>query len=162
MGVIMQKDILSGLDKGFADRLIAVGKEKSYEKGTVLFKQGDPAQQFFILQKGRVRLSMGDEPNDVYTLTSGQICGWSALTGRSVYSATAFCVAPSIMISFDRETINELLGQDAQNAVLFYKNLAHALGTCLIHARAQLAEYLFVDDKNEYSIDQIQGMLDFV
>lgn len=159
----MQSEILSGLDQGFADTLIGMGSEMFFEKGTALFRQGDPAQKFYILVKGRVRLSMGDKPSAVYTVNhGGEIFGWSALTSRQNYSASALCVAPSTILSFERDKVERVLSLDTQNAVQFYKNLTQTLGNSLIQARSELADYLYVDDKNEFNIDQIQGMLDFV
>ncbi len=158
-----QSEIFSGLDDVFVGKLMGVGETVSYEQGTILFSEGDPARNFFLLQKGRVRLSMGGQPNAVYTISQrGEVFGWSSLTSRDCYSSTGLCVAPSTLTVIDRAVAETVLAEDAVNAVRFYKNLAQCLGNCLIMARAQLAERLYVDDKDEFCIEKVQGMLTFV
>ncbi len=158
-----QSEVLSGLDKLFVDKLMAVGQEHFYEKGTIMFSQGDPARLFYLLVNGRVRLTMGQERNAVYTVCrKGEALGWSSVTGRSSYSASALCMAPSVLLAFHRQDLGEILEADPGNAGLFYKNLAQALGNSLINARARIAERVCVDEDTKYSIDQVQGELNFV
>lgn len=159
----IQSEVFSGLDKLFVQKVMAVGQQHFYEKGTIMFNQGDPARLFYLLVNGRVRLSMGQERNAVYTVNRiGEALGWSSVTGRDNYSASALCTAPSVLVAFHRQDLGKILEADPGNAGLFYKNLAQALGNSLIKARARIAERICVDEKTAYSIDQVQNELDFV
>ena len=158
-----QSDLLVGIDQQFINRLTVISSELIHKKGVVLFRQGDPATHFFILQNGRVRLSMDEDRNAVYTVNNGgEVFGWSSLTGRSHYSATAHCMAPTVLTIFQRDQIERILAEDPVNGLVFYKNLAQTLGRCLIRTRHQLVDHLYVDDKVAFSIDQVQSVLTFV
>ena len=152
-----QADILAGLSKNFIARMMEVGEKSTQAQGTVLFSQGDPARRFYILVKGRVRLSMGDQKNSIYTVNhGGEAFGWSSLVGRRHYTAAAECVAASTLIAFERDQMEVLLTGDPENAILFYKNLALTLGNRIVTLHSQLADHLTFSDKISYGTGQIQ------
>ncbi len=156
-----QAEILGGLDKPFIARIMAIGVKSSHEKGKVLFKEGRPAQHFYILIKGSVRLSVGDK--SIYTAShGGEALGWSALTGRYIYSASATCTEPSALIAFDRDDLEALMMEDPNQAVLFYKNLSLTLGNRLVGVVSHLSEYLSVEDNISYGSRQVQETMEAV
>jgi len=152
-----QADILTGLDKAFVARMMEIGVKSTYTPGTMLFGMGDPARQFYILIKGRIRLSMGDNRNSVYTVNhGGEAFGWSALVGGQHYTAAAQCVDASTLFAFDRDQVQMIMTGDPPNATLFYKNLALTLGNRLTRIASNLADNLSVNDKISYGTGQVQ------
>jgi CRP-like cAMP-binding protein len=152
-----QADILAGLSREFIARMMEVGKKSTYEQGTVLFGQDDPARNFYILVKGRVRLSIGDQKNSIYTVNhGGEAFGWSSLASGTNYTASAECVESTTLIAFDRDQMEMLLSGDHENAALLYKNLALTLGNRLVSVQSQLADQLSFEDKISYGTGQIQ------
>ncbi len=152
-----QADILAGLSKKFIAKMMEVGKKSTYEQGTMLFNQGEPARCFYILVKGRVRLSIGDQRNSIYTINhGGEAFGWSSLVGGIHYTAAAECVAATTLIAFERDQMEMLLSSDCENAALLYKNLALTLGNRLVSVHSQLADQLSFEDKISYGTGQIQ------
>lgn len=159
---VKQADILYQLDKTFISQLIASGSKSTYAEGTILFNQNDPAEQFFILLKGRVRVSIGDLPKTSYIVNhGGEAFGWSALTGRYVYSASATCISTSTLIAFDRYRIEKILDQHPKNAAMFYKNLALTLGNRLTQVSTHLGDHLADEDVITYGTGQVQEMAEF-
>ena len=62
---------------------------KTFQKGDILFLEGDPATYFYILIKGRVKLTIGENGPVVHTVDhAGEAFGWSSLIDRDVYSVT--------------------------------------------------------------------------
>jgi CRP/FNR family cyclic AMP-dependent transcriptional regulator len=160
---LQQAEILRGLDEKFTAKLLEVSVESSYEPGTVLFNKGDPASNFFVLVKGRIKLSIGDYQNSIYTVNhSGEAFGWSSLVGGNTYTASAKCFAPSTLRVFNRDHIETILSRDPDNAVRFYKNLALTLGNRLTVINSQLADYLSVNDKITYGTGQILEQTELV
>jgi CRP-like cAMP-binding protein len=150
-----QAEILDGLDKKFIARIMAIGVKSSHEKGDLLFKEGTPAQHFYILIKGSVRLSIEDR--SVYTAShGGEALGWSALAGRYIYTASATCLAPSTLMAFERDELEAVMMEDPAQAVLFYKNLSLTLGNRLVGVMAHLSDYLSVDENISYGTGQVQ------
>ncbi|MEJ2642640.1 MAG: cyclic nucleotide-binding domain-containing protein [Desulfosarcinaceae bacterium] len=152
-----QADVLAGLDKAFIAKMMEVGAKSTYTEGTMLFDQGDTARRFYILVKGRVRLSFGDQRNSDYTVDhGGEAFGWSSLIGSDRYTAAARCVAPSTLIAFERDDMEALLGGDPENAIRFYKNLTLTLGNRLLRISSQLADHLSAADNISYGTGQVQ------
>jgi CRP-like cAMP-binding protein len=137
--------------------MMEIGVKSTYEPGTMLFSKGDPADRFFIMVKGRVRLSIGDSKNSLYTVNhGGEAFGWSSLVGHQSYTASAECIAPSTLIGFDRDEMDKLMAGDPDSAHLFFKNLALTLGNRLMIMNSQIADNLFVEDKISYGTGQVQ------
>ncbi len=89
---IKQKELLAGLDKKFLKALMDSTERKSYREGDFVFREGNHASRFYVLLKGRVKLSIGKTGEVVFTLNhAGEAFGWSSLLGRSVYAASARC-----------------------------------------------------------------------
>lgn len=156
---LKQADILFDLDKRFIASLMDVGVKSSYSSGTRLFSQGDPAERFFILLKGRVKLTIGDDGQTSYIVNhGGEAFGWSALTGRYIYSGSAICTTPSSMIVFDRNDVERLLEDHPRNAALFYRNLALTLGNRLTLVSSHLGDHLADEDIVTYGTGQVQDI----
>jgi CRP-like cAMP-binding protein len=62
----------------------------------------------------------------------GEIIGWSALTGRDVFSASAKCVESSNLLKFDRDEFLKFLHDDSKNAAILYQRIAETLGKRLL------------------------------
>jgi signal-transduction protein with cAMP-binding, CBS, and nucleotidyltransferase domain len=132
---IQQSDLFWGLNQGFVGRIMSIAQTHSLEPGTVLFRAEHRAEHFYILAKGQVqlRLEPGDRP--IYTCSKiGETFGWSSLTQRSVYSAAAVCLAPTVVLRFTSSELCRILEEDAENGLIFFRQLAGALGNRLIAA----------------------------
>lgn len=56
--------------------------EASFESGQVIFRQGEPADQFYLIESGKVVLEAHEPANGtvpVQTLGPGEVLGWSWL-----------------------------------------------------------------------------------
>ena len=101
---VKQADFFWGTSQIFVNEVMKISKKESWEKGYFLFHKGNPANRFYILLKGRVRLSIGKAGQVVYIVSrAGEAFGWSSLIGRNSYSASAECREPVDLITFDRE-----------------------------------------------------------
>jgi hypothetical protein len=132
---LKQADLFWGMNQGFIQSITAQGVKQEFREGDVIFRAEEPADFFFVLIQGRVRLELHDSGRKVYTSEKiGEIFGWSALIGRKDYAATVVCDRNAITLKFHKEKINRILDRDAENAALFYKQLAGALGSRLLQA----------------------------
>jgi CRP/FNR family transcriptional regulator, cyclic AMP receptor protein len=87
-------DVLGGLDKDDRQILERIAKRRRLRAGDPVYAQGDPAQHFYIVESGRVRVfyqtPAGREPTVTYR-GPGDLFGIShlAASGRRVTSAQA-------------------------------------------------------------------------
>ena len=132
---IKQSDLLWGLDNQFIKNFISAAMKKTHPQGYKLFSAGDAADFFYILLKGSIRLSVGEEDKTTYMVEhAGEAFGWSGLVGMEKYSASAECLEESMVMIFAKEFVREVTDNDTANGMRFYRRLARMLGNRLIHS----------------------------
>jgi CRP-like cAMP-binding protein len=126
---IKQKELLAGLDKKFVKQLIDVTEKKTYKNGEFVFHEGHPASRFYVLQKGRVSLTIGATGQMVFLVDhAGEAFGWSSLLGRNVYAATAQCTEPTVLLGIQGVKFNLIVDQDPVNGLILIRRLGVILG----------------------------------
>jgi CRP-like cAMP-binding protein len=130
---IKMSDFFMGMGKQFTMEVLDFAEKLFQNEGEVLFHEGDPAKHFYVLLKGRVKLSLGETGPVVYMVRQpGEIIGWSGLIGRDSYSASGECMEATNLLKFDRDNFLEILQKYPQNEALLFKRLAEMLGNRLL------------------------------
>ncbi|MGD8344591.1 MAG: cyclic nucleotide-binding domain-containing protein [Desulfobacterales bacterium] len=130
---IKQSELFTGTSMDFVKKFMDISETASHQKGEILFKENDPAKFFFILLNGCVKLSVGEPEQMVYQAKmNGEAFGWSSLIGGDVYSASAECLEATKLLKTDRDKLTHILEDDAENGVIFFKQLAAILGKRLL------------------------------
>lgn len=137
---IKQSELFLGTSMDFVKKFMEISEMTSHEKGDVLFREKDPARFFYILLNGCVKLSMGEPEQVVYNAKrNGEAFGWSSLTGRDIYSASAECVEPTKLLKTNSEKLAQVLEKDSVNGFIFFKQLAATLGNRLLESYKMIA-----------------------
>lgn len=132
---IKQSDLLWGLDNDFIKKFIESAMKQTYPKGYQLFNAGDSAELFYIMIKGSIKLSIGEQRKTTYIVEhAGEAFGWSGLVGMPKYSASAECLEESMVMVFAKEFVQDVTDSDPVNGMRFYRRLARMLGNRLIHS----------------------------
>jgi len=130
---IKQSALFTGTSMDFVKKFMDICELSSHKKGEVLFRENDPADFFFILLNGRVKLSIGEPQQVVYNAErNGEAFGWSSLIGGKVYSASAECLEPTKLLKTASDELSRILEADAENGMIFFKQLAASLGNRLL------------------------------
>ena len=130
---IKMSDFFMGMGRDFTMEVLDIADKLSQQEKDILFQEGDPARHFYVLLKGRVKLSLGDTGPVVYMVRQpGEIIGWSGLIGRDVYSASGECMEPTNLLKFDRNVFLKILSKYPKNEALLFKRLAEMLGKRLL------------------------------
>jgi len=130
---IKMSDFFMGMGKKFTMEVLDIAEKLSQKEGDLLFHEGDQANHFYVLLKGRVKLSLGDTGPVVYLARQpGEIIGWSGLIGRGVYSAAGECMEATNLLKFNRDHFLETLEKYPRNEALLFKRLAEMLGNRLL------------------------------
>jgi CRP-like cAMP-binding protein len=126
-------DFFMGMGKQFTMEVLDIAQKLFQNEGEVLFHEGDPAEHFYVLLKGRVKLSLGENGPVVYMVREpGEIIGWSGLIGRDRYSASGECMEETNLLKFNRDVFLEILKKYPRNEALLFKRLAEMLGNRLL------------------------------
>jgi len=130
---IKMSDFFMGMGKQFTIEVLDIAEKLFHNEGEILFHEGDPAKHFFVLLKGRVKLSLGETGPVVYMVRRpGEIIGWSGLIGRDTYSASGECMEETNLLKFDRDIFLKILKKYPRNEALLFKRLAEMLGNRLL------------------------------
>ena len=132
--IIKKADLFKDLSPEIINEISKIMIEESYEPGALIFEAGAPAQDFYILVGGMVRLFIGEKSEISYTVNiEGEAFGWTGLVDRPVYTATAECGAPSKVMKIENRSLYKIFEKDTAGGMMFYKRLAGAVVQRLIH-----------------------------
>ena len=86
--------------------------KREYRKDEPVFYQGDPGLGMYIIQNGKVSISIADpdgEEKELALLSEGDFFGEIALLDESPRSATAICRTECLLIGFFRPDLFEII-----------------------------------------------------
>lgn len=132
---IQQSDLFRGMSKEFIKEIMDNMQKEEYEEESLLFKKGDPANYFYVLLKGHIKLSPGEGYSPSYLVSKpGEAFGWSSLVDRETYTASAQCLKPTKLIRIERKVVNKIIEKDPASGVIFYKRIAALIGQRLLYS----------------------------
>jgi CRP-like cAMP-binding protein len=73
---------LARMEPQHVRRILKTGKEVTFTPNEIIFREGEPADRFFLIDSGKVSLEAcapGREPIEVQILEKGEALGWSWL-----------------------------------------------------------------------------------
>src|SRR6266849_1317177 len=118
--VIYDEWLAKALPQLSEEQLIAATAQSQNEKfvpGQVIFRQGDPADKFYIITKGQVDISRSakkDGPEmSVGRLLEGQFFGEIELLGKAERAVTAKAVGPVECLTLNRNVLKEMLASSS-------------------------------------------------
>jgi CRP-like cAMP-binding protein len=107
----LMPDLLDGLDADQAREILGLGKRLVLSSGAELFHLGDEAANLFVVQRGRIRLTLPmtvrgrNEEVLVEERSPGQTVGWSALIPPYRFTLTATAPLETVVVSLSREAL---------------------------------------------------------
>lgn len=104
-------------------RLMVEGAQsKSLERDQMLFRAGDPAEAFYVVTSGRIKLvrhtSQGKEMM-LHLVEPGQSFADAAILGDGTYPATSIAVEPSEVWGWKRSALLSMFGRSPELALGF-------------------------------------------
>lgn len=125
--VLAEHPFLRGLKPEHLRFLADNAMRVHYQPGEVIFREGDPANRFYLLEAGRVRLESerGDEPSaEVQVLGPGEVLGWSWLFPPYYWHFGARAVEPATAIFLYGTRVREQCEQDTALGYELMKRVA--------------------------------------
>ena len=115
------------LDEAELEKIRPLCSIRIFSEKAVIFEQGQYADGFYMLLKGKVLLEVELTENIMISLGSvkpGYSFGWSSLFTGSKYTTSALCSEPCEVISLPADKLIDLMDKDP---VLGYKLMKGAL-----------------------------------
>jgi CRP-like cAMP-binding protein len=102
---------------------------REFPAGTVLFREGEPGREMFVVQRGRVEIAAraGAVRKVLSTLGPGEFFGEMSILNGAPRSATATCAEECRLLVVDARTLEAMIRQNGEVAVRMIQKLAARL-----------------------------------
>jgi len=113
--------------------------------GAILFEQGCPADQFYIVAAGEVMIRYKPEDGPALILTRVRpqgVVGWSAAIGSPFYTSSAVCAEESQLLVVRSDDLRRFYESYPQIAEMLLDRLAGLIADRLRHTHPQIMAML--------------------
>ncbi len=151
--VLKACEVFSALNHDELGKVASLVLEKQYDAGTVLFREGDSADELLVLKEGKVAVQitlpealeqMGRKIT-VDVVNRNEIVGWSALVEPYIYTLTGVCLQAVEVLSISGNEFRRLIRDDRSIDYKVLKQLIKVVASRLDNARQVLiSERLFL------------------
>ena len=134
---------MAGLDRGHLELIAGCGSIRSFDDGERLFREGEPADAFYLLRHGRVALEIyvpGRGEVAVATIAAGEIAGWSWLVPPYEWHLDARVLERGSAIQFDGACLRGKFDADPELGYQMMKRFATVLLERLQETRVQMLD----------------------
>jgi CRP/FNR family transcriptional regulator, nitrogen oxide reductase regulator len=114
LALLSQAPFFAGQDTAVLQAALPLAQTRSYERGSFIFYEGDPATIFYILQTGRVRLTQLTAEGQqiiIRYLGPGDGLGIIVALSDTTYPVTAETVADTQLLGWYKDDIQQLMLQ---------------------------------------------------
>ncbi len=129
-----KSELFDGLTPQDAELVTALGTPLTVPSGTVLFNLGNRADRIFVIQRGRIALSLPiqalDHSEDILIeeRVPGQAVGWSALIPPHHFTLKAVAVFETELLAFPRTALLDHFASHPAVGLTVMRNVAATTG----------------------------------
>ena len=130
---LLEKTPFGGLGEGVS-RLATLFVEKRLSAGALVFSEGDPGSQFFVLASGRLRAFRalpGGREITVFVLQPGASFGFLPLLDGGPFPVSVAAMDASVSLVLERGSFQRFLRAEPEFGLRLLENLAFRLRGCL-------------------------------
>jgi CRP-like cAMP-binding protein len=123
-------------------RLATMAADVSFQKGELIFREGDRSSLFYLLISGNVALEVVSpgHPVRVCTLMAGEVLGWSSVTGETGKQFQARALEEVHALAFDGARLCHACQEDFAFGFHFMRAVLHVMADRLHSTRVQLVD----------------------
>jgi CRP-like cAMP-binding protein len=126
--VLAKIPIFKDLSKKELRSIERILHRRSYKSDEVLFREGDPGVGMYIIESGRVNITLGHENKLLAVLSDNEFFGEIALLSETPRTATATSVANSSILGFFQSDLFGLLETNPRMGNKILLRLAQMIG----------------------------------
>jgi len=135
--------LLRGIKREHLKILAACAMPAQFKEGELIFREGDPANRFYLLEDGKVSLEShgkDEAPVCIQTIGAGDVLGWSWLFPPYYWHFDARTLEPVKAIFFYGTWLREYSEQDHDLGYELMKRMAEVVIRRLQATRQQLLD----------------------
>ncbi len=141
--IVRKHAFFAGLDDDAIHLVTGCAKNVRFEAGAVIARQGDPANEFFLIREGRVAIGIPAPQGGsltIQTLDEDEIVGWSWLLPPYQWQFDITATRPLRALSIDGKCLRNKCETDTQLGYELMKRFSHIMVARLQATRLQLLD----------------------
>ena len=128
-------ELFAGVSEKTLAALLGLATKTEFSAGSVLYDVGDPADDFFVLESGRVEFLIGRDERVSpagFMLRKGEVFGWAALLENQPRRiAKATCLEPSEVLRINGRQALQVLENDPGSGFVVMRRLSSLIARYL-------------------------------
>jgi len=140
-GALNVGELFAGLPEGTLAQINALARREEYQQGGTLYEVGDPVDDFYVLESGRVEFLIGRDDRTSpagFMLRKGEVFGWAALLeSQPVRIAKATCIERSTLLRINGKRVLNVLEADPASGYLVMRRLSSLIARYLTSSGAR-------------------------
>ena len=141
--IIRQHPFLQGLEPQYLKLIVGCASNVRFKAGQSLFREGEEANQFYMIRQGKVALQISAPPRTVITLQTvreGDILGWSWLVPPYRWRFDARALDATRAIALDGKCLRAKSEEDHNFGYEMMKRFSNVMVERLEATRLQLLD----------------------
>jgi CRP-like cAMP-binding protein len=132
----------AGLDDRALDLMAGCATNAHFHPGQYLFREGQPADTFYVVRRGRIAIESRRPTGSVVidTADEGDVVGWSWLVPPYRWTFDACAADETSVISFDGACLRGKCGDDPALGYALLQRVVLVMGARLKSARMRLLD----------------------
>jgi toluene monooxygenase system ferredoxin subunit len=128
-------ELFTGINERTLNAILGLAKREAFNAGKTVYDIGDPADDIFILESGRVEFLIGRDEHMSpagFMLRKGEAFGWAALLENQPQRiARATCLEPSQLLRINGKQALQLLADDPGAGYVVMRRLSSLIARYL-------------------------------
>lgn len=139
-------EMFDGLTEEQKQQFLSLGKTETYERGVVIFSEGNEAQKLYIVEEGCVAIESDiDEQKRVpiCTVSKGQVFGWSSLVPPYQLTASAIALEKTRALAIDGAKVRGLCSTNPTLGCIIMRNITRLVASRLKNLRLEFISLIY-------------------
>lgn len=141
--LLNEHPFFAGLPQDDIEYIAGCGKNVRFEEGEYIFREGEPADLFYIVRHGRVALEIfvpERGPLVIETITEGEVLGWSWLFPPYRWSSDARAIETTRAVALDGACLRGKCEEDLRLGYELMRRFAQIIMQRLHATRVRLLD----------------------
>jgi len=142
-GIVGQHPFFKGMEARHVQLIAGCAKNVRFDEGEIIFREGDPADQFYFIREGLVAVELMIPQRGFTTLQTvgeGEVLGWSWLLAPYRWRFGARTLQPTRALAFDGKCLRGKCEEDHDLGYEMLKRFTNVVTERLEATRLQLLD----------------------
>jgi len=141
--ILAKHPFFKGLEPRYLQLITGCASNVRFDAGTYIFREGEPASQFFLIREGKVALEIHGAPRGpitIETIETGEVLGWSWLFPPYRWHFSGRVIEPTRAIALDGVCLRNKAEEDPRLGYELMKRVAQIMMERLQATRMQVLD----------------------